>query len=320
VEGLLTSNGGKSVAELVRQFVKMGYRTRLEKLNFAAYGLPQARKRVLLIGNRIGLDFALPQSEFSFDAGKHKCKGNLRLAPCIDEALAGLGVTSPDGQRSKYSSALPVNEYDTLMRIGNVRNDVSLHFSTVSEKMLNVIAKLAPGETMKDLPEQYWHESYKRRAFRRVMDGTPTEKRGGAPSGIKRLKGELNALTITSASPRELIHPVEHRPLTLREAARLQSFPDAFEFCGNSQSVARQIGNAFPPLVAASIARHIGKLDGTFGAGGGHKPRLPGALIGYRLTDAFGMSPALENTKTLLDFVQYEQEAFVFLQEREKVA
>jgi len=132
------------------------------------------------------------------------------------------------------------------------------------------------------------------------MDGTPTERRGGAPSGIKRLKGELNALTITSAATREFIHPSEDRPLTIRECARLQSFPDAYSFAGNAMSAIRQIGNAFPPLAARVFAEHLIALDGSFGADVGRPRDRKGRLIGYRLTEAAGMSPALARTDSLL--------------------
>ena len=81
---------------------------------------------------------------------------------------------------------------------------------------------------MKDLPQSLQHDSFKRRASRRVCDGTPSEKRGGAPSGLKRLSYDEPCLTITSAAPSEFVHPTQNRTLTIRECARIQTFPDAF--------------------------------------------------------------------------------------------
>lgn len=314
VEGLLTSNSGQSVKDLVQEFVRAGYRTRLEKVNFASYGLPQARKRVLIVGNRLGIDFELPASITSFDAGKHKCKGTLPAAPTLDEALAGLGVPTAELEAiSTYSQVQPVTAYDKLMRSTNRGGGTTLHNVTASERLSALLVNLKQGETMKDLPEEYWHDSFRRRANRRVADGTPTEHRGGAPTGVKRLLGSLNSLTITSAATREFIHPHQDRPLTLREAARLQSFPDSFEFAGGANSIARQIGNAFPPLAARRLAEHLAQLDGRFGGGRSEPASLkPGALIGFRLTDATGMSPALTNTAALLVALQTEQQAFQF--------
>ena len=301
VEGLLTSNRGNSLYELIKEFIKIGYRIRLEKINFAAYGLPQGRKRVILIGNRIGIDFAFPTVTHSFNAGKHKYITSLPLAPPLNFALAGLGpVVNNRSNMSPYLTESPLTLYDRLMREENPTGSVSLHVASVPPQLVDVLVSLRPGQTMKDLPSEYWHDSFKRRAFRRVLDGIPTEKRGGAPSGIKRLVGELNALTITSAAAREFIHPTENRPLTLRECARLQSFPDRYVFAGSLTSISRQIGNAFPPLAAQAFARHLMELDGAAGADIRRMTNRQPGLIDYHLTDATGMSPALARTGVLL--------------------
>jgi DNA (cytosine-5)-methyltransferase 1 len=309
VEGILTSNGGESIASLVRKFLQLGYWVRIEKLNFASYGLPQARKRVIIVGNRLGLSFALPKQTHSFDAGKHKSGAGFPTAPTLMEALSGLGSASKDSQsRVAYASKDAMNAYDAKMREANNEGTVSLHFWSASNKDFPIFEKLRPGQTMRDLPEEHWHESYRRRAFRRVMDGTPSEKRGGPPAGVKRLQGDLNSLTITSASTREFIHPIEHRPLTLREAARLQSFGDVCEFVGPQASIAKQIGNAFPPMAARVIAGHLAELDGKFGTGVRKAIISPTpCLLGYRLTDSEGRSPALARTESLLNQLQNYQ-------------
>lgn len=56
------------------------------------------------------------------------------------------------------------------------------------------------------------------------------------------------------------LHPTQHRPITHREAARLQSFPDGFKFCGSKTQIAKQIGNAVPPLLAARVADCVAAL------------------------------------------------------------
>ncbi|NEP57731.1 MAG: DNA cytosine methyltransferase [Symploca sp. SIO2G7] len=148
---------------------------------------------------------------------------------------------------------------------------------------------------MKELPESLQHESFKRRANRRVMDGTPSEKRGGSPSGLKRLLFDEPCLTITGAAIREFIHPQENRPITIREAARIQTFPDNFIFLGNSSQKIQQIGNAIPPIIARIFAEHIKEKYG-FEA----QHDFPGTLLGYSLTKANAMSPALKKTDKLL--------------------
>lgn len=299
VEGLLTSESGRSVSELLRCFIKIGYSVRLEKVNFAAYGLPQSRKRVLIIGNRLGLDFHFPMETHSYFSGKHSYLSLYPSSPNLLEAIAGLPKPSRKSQMLAYESE-PINDYDRSMRAGNDSREVSLHYSAPSEKDVERFRHLEQGQTMKDLPEELWHPSFRRRAFRRVADGTPTEKRGGAPSGIKRLRGEYSALTITSAANREFIHPCEDRPLSIREAARLQSFPDSFEFEGNGSSVMTQVGNAVPPLAAEFFARALIEWDGALGSGFKICSTTTPKLLGYRLTDASGMSPALAETDRLL--------------------
>src|SRR5690606_4977217 len=130
-------------------------------------------------------------------------------------------------------------------------------FRPPSEVDLMRYRALRPGQTMRDLPKELWHRTYRRRAYRRVMDGTPTESRGGAPAGLRRLHPDEPSKAITSAASSEFIHPIEDRTLTLRECARIQTFPDDFMFSGTSAQRALQIGNAVPPILAARVAQHI---------------------------------------------------------------
>lgn len=302
VEGLLTSRNGRDVAALICEFLTIGYSIRLEKVNLAGFGLPQTRKRVLIVGNRLGADFHFPEERFSYDSGKAKKLNGKPFAPTLVDAIAGLGnAAKKRSDTVAYSTADAVNPYDAAMRVGNVSGAVTEHVDTTFAQDAHRYGLLTCGQTMKDLPEKFWHDSFKRRAFRRVMDGTPTEKRGGAPSGIKRLHGDLQSLTITSAASREFIHPQLNRPLTRRECARIQSFPDWYRFYGSGASVAQQIGNAVPPLAAAEFARHLRELDGAFGSGrqAGFSLATP-RLLGYVLTDATGKSDALKNTDALL--------------------
>lgn len=302
VEGLLTSGSGQDVSRLVREFVSLGYSVRLQKVNLAAYGVPQTRKRVLIIGNRMGIDFDFPRELYSYDSGKAKKASALPMAPTLDEAVAGLGRPSFDKSLvSDYESVTALSSFDELMRNGNIGAGVTQHFQALDNSDKLQLELLGPGQTMKDLPPELWHDSFKRRANRRVADGTPTEKRGGAPSGIKRLHGNLQSLTITGAASREFIHPREHRPLTIRECARIQTFPDRYQWEGNSASVIQQIGNAVPPIAASVLASHIQQLDGKFGSGRQHAKHVGSpALLGFVLTEASGMSPALKNTQALL--------------------
>lgn len=227
VEGLLTSNQGRYIFEVARCFIALGYTIRIEKIYSQEHGVPQRRKRVILIGNRLGYDFNMPEP--SLKASGHIFR-NTDLT--IAHAINGLPAATNDKESPiNPSSSPPIDSFDSFLR-GRASTISDHYYPRITGIQLKRISALKPGKTMKDLPAELQHESFKKRANRRVADGTPTEKRGGAPSGIKRLLAGEPCLTITGAATRELIHPTENRPLTIREAARIQTFPDDFEFSG----------------------------------------------------------------------------------------
>lgn len=274
VEGFLTADGGKRVFDLIKPLIQVGYRIHLRKINAANYGIPQHRKRVICIGG-LGWDPIFPQpTHMAFGApGTSNTLKNLPLCPTLADALAGL----PEPQ--KTLPGIPSGHYLRL----------------ISDYDVQRIRLLKQGQTMKDLPEELWHESYRRRAYRRVKDGTPTERRGGAPVGLKRLHPDQPSKSITSGAISEFVHPHENRFLTLRECARIQTFPDSFEFSGSLAQGILQIGNAVPPHLAEVIARSL------YNALLFKKPYIDkGALLSFMPTTSSGMSPALESVCTLV--------------------
>jgi DNA (cytosine-5)-methyltransferase 1 len=290
VEGLLTAKNGQYLFEAAKAFITLGYKIRIDKVYAHEYGVPQRRKRVFIIGNSLGYEFDLPTPKNNI-TGTIFRKANLTLSG----AIAGLpAASSIPNELVEYDSE-PLNEWEQQIR--STTGKVSEHFvPELNELQLARIQVLKPGQTMKHLPKNLQHESFKRRAYRRVMDGTPTEKRGGAPSGLKRLIADEPCLTVTGTSTREFIHPTLDRPLTIRECARIQTFPDNFEFCGTATQKIQQIGNAIPPALARIFAEHIREEYGFSSA----KGNGAGALIDFTLTKANAMSPALTSTQALL--------------------
>jgi len=69
--------------------------------------------------------------------------------------------------------------------------------------------------------------------------------------------GQSNTILTTDFNPRDKLHPIKNRGLSLREGARIQSFPDSFRFLGSFNNIAEQIGNAVPPLMAKHLAEHL---------------------------------------------------------------
>lgn len=291
VEGLLTSNKGVYLTEAIKAFTELGYKVQVEKVYSQEYGVPQRRKRVIVLGNRLGIDFLMPEPTANV-TGQIFRNSDVTLMHAIG--------TLPNAatKRNGTVSAIELphqDEFDAYLRADT--KQITEHFCIpLKDIQLERVSALLPGQTMKDLPEHLQHESFKKRANRRVADGTPTEKRGGAPSGMKRLHAGEPCLTITGAATRELIHPELDRPLTIREAARIQTFPDNFLFLGNSSQKIQQVGNAIPPILAKQIASHVEQRYG-FAEGSAD---VEGRLLGFVLTKAGAMSPALKRTSELL--------------------
>ena len=272
VEGFLTGGGGRYVLELLGTLIDAGYRIHLRKVNAAHYGVPQHRKRVIAIGG-LGWDPTFPEPTHKAHGAPGANLANLsssRRSPTLAEALEQLPpAISMDANLGPADHTIIALSGDDLARA----------------------RLLKQGQRMRDLPEDMWHQSYKKRAFRRVMDGTPSERRGGAPAGIRRLRSDEPSKAITGGALREFLHPVEDRPLTIKECATLQTFPITFNFRGSQSDKIQLIGNAVPPTFAEAVARSLYQ-DLLLRESTSH---IGGALLSFVPTLSFGMSPALEH-------------------------
>lgn len=275
VEGFLTTGDGAFVFDLLEPLIDAGYWVHLRKVNAATFGVPQHRKRVIGVGG-LGWDPGFPHPThraYGAPGALLGGLGSMRFAPALSEALADLPTAIEHG---KHSSS----------------DDFDHGFTTLNAADAARARLLAPGQSMKDLPENLWHDTYRRRAFRRVMDGTPSERRGGPPSGLRRLDGSQPSKAITAGAVSEFLHPTEDRRLTIRECARVQTFPDRFVFRGSRRDRAQLIGNAVPPLFAERLAEHL--LSGLKRMRS-VQPRLgTGKLLSFVPTLSRGMSPVLQ--------------------------
>ncbi len=274
VEGFLTAENGIRVLELLTPLIEAGYRIHVRKVNAANYGVSQHRKRVIAIGGLGWSPSFPPHTHSAFGApGAELASKTLTRTPTIMESLEGLpqpATESPGNPQGHY--------YKPLQGIDLLRAQ-----------------SLAPGQTMRDLPEELQHESFRRRANRRVIDGTPTERRGGPPSGVRRLRPDEPSKAVTGGARNEFLHPTENRPLTIRECARLQTFPDTFVFYGNAAEQAQIIGNAVPPLFANKIALSL-RED----LGAARTEKEEGALLSFVPTLSSGYSPVLRQITDLV--------------------
>lgn len=272
VEGFLTASDGHYVFALLRPLVACGYQIHVRKVNAANYGVPQHRKRVIVIGSMAW--------EPTFPCATHSAFG----AP--GAALAGRSLPPAPTLVEAFSGLPPA----ALSQPGSPQGH---HYRPLTGVDMARALVLQPGQSMRDLPPALQHHSFTRRAFRRVQDGVPAEKRGGAPTGVRRLHEDEPSKSVTGGARTEFLHPQEHRPLTLRECARLQTFPDHFIFCGTASQQSQLIGNAVPPLLAQAIAERLMQdLQHE-----GHPPTAAtrgGRLLSFVPTLSDGASPVLK--------------------------
>lgn len=229
VEGIVSFNGGKVVAELRHRFQELGYIVKDDVLLASDYGVPQKRNRFFMVGNRIEINFEFPAK-------------NLKT-PTVKQAINDLPVL----ENGASIDALPykkgrASEYAKLMR-GESRfshqNYVSRNDTYIIERYVHIKA----GQNWKAIPAELM-ENY--------------SNTSNCHSGIyRRLHPKKPSVVIANYRKNMLIHPFEHRGLSVREAARIQSFPDSFVFRGNLSSQQQQIGNAVPPLLAKAIFEQI---------------------------------------------------------------
>lgn len=239
---------GRRGAELVQAFLdavdEAGYETESHVVNAADYGAPQMRKRVVVLGWRRSDSgpFALPPPKRSPDSyvTVGDAIGDLPSPPTPDE-------TKPHD---------PLHRQTRLSELNRER-----------------LRHIPPGGGMENLPVHLRVDCHKAGA-----------EKIGHRYVYGRLAADRPAGTITgrfdSFTRGRFAHPVEDRNITLREGARLQTFPDTFGFKGNQEDIACQIGNAVPPVLAEALGRAaLHALKATLPIERGDQKRRPGQLV-----------------------------------------
>ncbi len=224
VPGLVGLFGGQIKDSIIEKFTAMGYDIQYKILCAADYGVPQNRKRVVFVGMKIGkFQYPAPFEE------KVTCSMALDDLPSLENEL---------GEEDVPYTTEPSNAYQKLMRANSasVRNHIA---AAHSDKVRNIISLVPDGGNYKNLPEEYINSRNFHVAWTRFASNRP-------------------APTIDTGH-RHHFHYKYNRVPTVRECARLQSFPDDFIFLGNKTQQFRQVGNAVPPLMAQVIAESMKK-------------------------------------------------------------
>lgn len=257
VPGLVYWKEGQFGARILRRFRKLGYAVSRDILLAANYGVPQRRRRVVIVGILGEEPFAFPEPThlggWRRDTLKlwEKRREEQGLLPHI-RTWEAIGDLPPllSGTKVKESDPRRLTPFSRQMRRGAKNNKAHDHEPIpVAAEYLELIKCVPQGGTWRDIPPHLLPDRY--RGMRRT-DSTNL---------LGRLDPDLPAYTITTqfnnVTTGCYTHPYEDRPLSVREAARLQTFPDRYQFVGQTAPRCRQIGNAVPPLLAHVLTSAI---------------------------------------------------------------
>lgn len=232
VPNIITTAKGYFKNQIISAFLDLGYSVSSGVLSALDFGIPQDRKRAVFIGFFGGKEVPLPNPN-----GK-QCS--------IQDAIYDLPfIKSGEGQEEAVYDKLPISEYQKELRGDQIvlYNHVATNHSS---KALAKLAMIPKGGGKEVLPPELLTKSIYSGTWCRLLED------GYAPTITTRFD--------TPSSGR-FTHPILDRCLTIREAARIQSFPDSFRFYGNRTSQMKQVGNAVPPILAYHIALQLKYFD-----------------------------------------------------------
>lgn len=243
VTGLMSMHSGRLFANVLHELSTIGYDFHHEVLFAADYGVPQMRKRLIVLGSRSGRPPMHPVPTHRAGGTATLLNRDRRPTPTCGEAIGDLPLINPGEVATTYARP-PHTDYQRLMR----SDATVLHNHQASrhrQQTMDYYHYVPPGGTSLDIPEH-------------VRNGK---------QGVQRWPLDGIARTITT-EPTDFLHPTQDRIPTIRELARIQSFPDAFVFMGQRTtgnkmrrlgycSQSQQVGNAVPPLLAEAIGRSL---------------------------------------------------------------
>lgn len=232
VPGMMQTNGGIGAKRVVDDFAKIGYRMVPKLLYAPDYGIPQMRKRVFFVGLRDSVeDFKFPEPTVD-KIDYVTCEEAISDLPSL-QTEEGEIIHGEDIQEYLYPAQ---NDYQKKMRANSEK--VQNHIGSIPiEKTKYMISLVPEGKNYKALPEEYQRMYKYHEALTRYHSKKPSN-------------------TINTGH-RSHFHYKWNRIPTVRESARLQSFPDDFIFYGNKSEQYRQVGNAVPPMLGQVVAEAL---------------------------------------------------------------
>ena len=280
VKGILSMKKGKVFDMIKKDFKKLGYNVDARLLNAAEYGVPQARERVVIIGNRIGVENPYPKPTHWVDSKKYESKKGLKDPVTVEQTIGFLSDVrlsdkpiNLDNGMIIYNHMAATNVYDKFWgrKYKVKQEDICDYLKMWRDKAGYTTKKVddhfgykytAGHWFRKDnhsgsipKPSDWW-ELKKILGFDNKYDKkvtTMVEKEIKFEQSLRITNWDRPSDTITATSPE--IHVNRERRLSARECAMLQTFPMDYEFVGSLNVVYRQIGNAVPVKLAEQIAK-----------------------------------------------------------------
>ena len=232
VKGLVSMDKGNLLKLIISLFEKIGYTVHYKILNALDYGVPQNRERVIIVGTKPNYQFNFPLQTHNQD-GSNGLKKHLTLA----DAISDLPSLDNNDKKTEYLLE-PKNNYQKMMRKNTMK--LTYHQSpNNNQKLRNLMKALPDGGTPKDVHIDLRPQSGYKNTYCKLWWNRPS-------TTITR--------NFSTPSSSRCIHPKDPRPLSPREAMRIQSFPDDYIFCGSKTSINLQIGNAVPPILSEFLA------------------------------------------------------------------
>lgn len=242
VKGLLSIQNGALFKTIIARFESLGYRVNYKLLNAADYGAPQVRERIIIIGSKLATDFQYPEpTHFDPEAPQNTSGTPLKPYVTLGEAIGDLPFIESNAEKFEYAS-VPQNDFQKLMRKNAPLRLMDHNSPYNNPKLVKIMELLPDGGTPEDLPKDLRPSSGFKNTYCRLWWGKPS-------TTITR--------NLSTPSSSRCIHPKAPRPLTTREGARIQCFPDNYQFYGSRGDRNLQIGNAVPTFLSSALARAI---------------------------------------------------------------
>lgn len=250
VPALQTKYEGSLFNRILEEIDALGYQVDFKVLNAAEFGVPQSRKRLFIVATKFNLkiDFPTPTHELNDNLQNGYSDEKIKAAT-VSDAITDLPAID-DGCRHDelpYSKNTNLSFYQKKVRnkSNNVRNNIC---RMSNERAKKVFAHMKPGDRYMDLPKEV-------RSILPFREDIFKDR-------LKRLDPTKPSWTVLAHIGMDgymYIHPTEDRTLSVREAARLQSFDDSFIFTGNMREQYVQVGNAVPTILAEALAHSVMK-------------------------------------------------------------